>query len=246
MRTTILSRSLVAVAALAVGSAALTAVPATAATPTGITRESVLTAASGLRDAIGPSDPSSATNKALRSILHRGCSVDVDGGEVLGTSANGFPTSQGAAADGLVAYGVILNVVDGTARECIVGAVAASSPSYVLSGTATLASSTDPGGTPVSSVVPLAGDVTATALSVAEPGTFSSEPTFAATGRSTKTTVVPAKTVKDKKTKAEKSYSAARRSAKDKYRYATAGYRIVKKATTTKDVHPFDIALLVL
>jgi hypothetical protein len=285
MRTTFLSRSIIASAALAVGAAALAAVPATAATPSGITREMVLTAADGIRAAYSSGDaPSLATTKAVRAIVHRACAVDADGGELIDQgSLTGLPVQAGGSADGLAAGAQIFNVLTETSRSCIVGVVTSTTPGYDLSGTATLSATASPGNQVRTVTTPLSGDVSTTAPLVNGAGGFSGMATFTTSGAATRTTAVPAKTVKDKKTKAEKkaakkkyakrlvaakkayakalkraggsttkraaakkAYSAARRSAKAKYRYATADYRIVKKATTTTDSRPFSLALLTL
>jgi hypothetical protein len=285
MRTSTLTRSIIATAALAVGSAALAAVPASAATPSGITRETVLTATDGIRAAYSSGgDVSLAATKAVRAIVNRGCRVDADDGEFLDNdSLVGLPTQGGASADALAAGGQIINTLTGDSRWCIVGVVASTDPAYSLVGRATLTATTSAGNQVVSVTAPLSRDVVATAPLVTGASGFTGSVTFPVYGNATKFTAVPAKTVKDVKTKAEKkaakkkyakrlkaakkayvkaldkagssktkrtaakkAYSAARRSAKAKYRYAIASYRIVKKATTTRDVRPFDLALLTL
>jgi hypothetical protein len=74
MRTSILSRSVIAVATLAVGSAVFAAVPATAATQNGVTRQEVLTAAAALRaDGATQIDPSASTETALLALARKVC-----------------------------------------------------------------------------------------------------------------------------------------------------------------------------
>ncbi|KAA1380434.1 hypothetical protein [Aeromicrobium fastidiosum] len=283
MRTLNLSRAVIASAALAVSATALTATTATAATPSGITRESVLTAAAGYR--ANPDNPGGPAIKAVRSILHRGCAVDIDGGELLDTTVEAIPAKAGGSADGLVAYGQIFNIVDESQRDCVVAVVASTLPDFTLSGTSTVSVQTDPGNKTVSVTTPLTGDVTVSApITVVPPATFTGGfPAFSATGAITKTTNVPAVKVKDKKTTSEKkaakkkydkrikaakksykkalakaksskskkaaakkAYVAKRATAKAKYSYAIAGYRIVKKATTSTDSRPFALSLELL
>ena len=211
MRTMTLARAVIASAALAVSATALTATTATAATPSGITRESVLTAAAGFR--ASPDNPGSPALKALRSIVHRGCSVDVDNGELLSPTVEAVSTTTGASADGLVAYGEIVNIVDGTTRDCVIAVVASVLPDFTLSGSSTLSVQTNPGNKTVTVTTPLSGDVTASApITVVEPNELTGGfPSFTASGATTKTTNVPAVKVTDKKSKSEK------RAAKKKY-----------------------------
>jgi hypothetical protein len=242
MRTSVLSRSVVAAIALAVGSAALTVAPATAATPSGITRETVIAAASGMRAAYSSADdPSPSTVAAIRTIINRSCNVDFDGGEAV-VDVDGIPLPAGSSADGLAAYGIVYDFDTGQARECVVGVVAASEPGFTLSGFATLGSRVEPADQPISSTVRLSGDVTATPpLLATPPNGFSQEPTLTTTGTATKVIAVPAKTVKDKKSKAEKKaakkkYESRLKSAKKTYATAwkKAGNSKIKKAAAKK------------
>ncbi len=283
MRTSVLSRSVVVIAALAVGSAALAAAPATAATPSGITRDQVLTAASGIRAAYASGDDiSKPTAKAVRAIVQRACAVNSDDGEIL-YEINGIPTGAGASADGLVAYGQIYNVVEGTVRDCVAGAIASSTPEHMLSGNVTVTAKVSPGDQPITVSAPLGGDVAVTPPISTAQNAFTQEPAMTASGAATRTVTVPAKTVKDRKTSkqkraakkkyvkklasleasydravkkaggsatkkaaAKKTYAARKKAAKAAYRYAIANYRIVTKATTTRDVRPFTLSLLLL
>jgi hypothetical protein len=243
MRTTFLSRSIIAAAAFAAGSAALASVPATASTPSGITREMVLTAADGIRAAYSSGDePSTATIKAVRAIVNRACNVDADGGEFVdNNSLTGLPVQAGGSADGLAAGGQIVNILTDTARSCIVGVVTSTTPGYDLSGTATLSATSSPGNQVRTVTAPLSGDVAATAPLLAGGGGFSGMATFSATGAASRTVVVPAKTVKDKKTKAEKKaakkkYAKRLQAAKKAYAKALerAGGSTTKRAAAKK------------
>jgi mRNA-degrading endonuclease RelE of RelBE toxin-antitoxin system len=234
MRTTVLSRSVVAVASLAIGSAALAAVPATAATPSGVTRDQVLAATNGLRAAISSgNDVTPATIKALRAIVYRACAVNSDDGELL-YAVDGRPTGAGASADGLAAYGQIYNAADGTVRQCAVGAVASTTTTHVLSGTVSLSAKVDPGAQNRVVATALSGDVAVTAPIIAAGSeTFTGDPALTASGAATQTIKVPAKTVKDKKTSKEK------KAAKKKYAKKLASLKksydkAVKRAGSSK------------
>ncbi|MBD8608493.1 hypothetical protein IFT73_16675 [Aeromicrobium sp. CFBP 8757] len=214
MRTSILSRSLVAVASIAVGSVALAAVPATAATPSGITREQVLTAAAGVR-----ANPDSTTggifgggpgygpaaNRALRAMVNRVCITDPDGPE-LAVQSVAAATMTGQSADGVVVSAYILNTESDSSsvagRVCSFGALATVADRSVLTGTATIT-----GG----ATVALSGDAFVTPavnLVFTSSGPTGELPTFSASGAAVQSNVVK---IADKKTSKEK------RAAKKKY-----------------------------
>ncbi len=93
MRSSVLSRSVIAVASLAIGSAALAASPATAAPSTVLTRGEVLAAAAALRaDAV--SGRQSETSKALIDALAaKVCGIPVDSVFLSGGTAVTVPDS---------------------------------------------------------------------------------------------------------------------------------------------------------
>lgn len=240
MRTSVLSRSIVAAAALAAGSTALAAVPATAATPSGITRDMVVTAANGIRASYSSTDdPSAATITAVRAIVNRACAVDADAGEFVDkNSLIGVPGQAGGSADGLAAGAQIINVLTDTARSCIVGVVTSTTPGYDLSGSATISVTVTPGNTPRTVTTALSGDVATTTPILTGSGEFGNTVTFSASGAASRTTSVPAKTVKDTKSKAEKKaakkkYEKRLKAAKKAYAKALdkAGSSKTKKAT---------------
>ncbi|MBD8608495.1 hypothetical protein AERO_00440 [Aeromicrobium fastidiosum] len=72
MRSSVLSRSVIAVASLAIGSAVFVAAPATAATANGITREDVLAAASSLRADPEDGSPQNGTPE-LAALAAKAC-----------------------------------------------------------------------------------------------------------------------------------------------------------------------------
>jgi hypothetical protein len=233
MPTSILVRSAVAVASLAIGSAVLVAAPANAA-PSDITRAQVLDAVAGVRAEpdVTQGNYSPGTARALRVLANRACSVDPDGLEIV-VRTLAEPVEPGRSADGLAVIAVIspVETIDDplTFRACAFGAVAATSGGATLSGTATLS-----GSAPVA----LAGDVTATpgeALQNSSP-----LPVFTASGASTVTTtstatVKIAKTTKQKRA-AKKAYDKVLSAAKKSYSKALrkAGGSKSKKAAAWK------------
>lgn len=118
MRTSILTRSAVAVATLAIGSAALVAAPAQAATSNGITRDEVLAAAAGLRvDQPSPGGPGESGpivlsaaaaeltpgEKALASLAAKGCGITPS----PETPVFGQPAETPDGVDGLVVIALL-------------------------------------------------------------------------------------------------------------------------------------------
>jgi hypothetical protein len=238
MRMPILTRSVVAVATLAIGSVALAAVPANAKpsaadTPNGVTRAQVLTAAAGVRAVPLPAssgpftsgyDP--ATNRALRAMVNRVCAVDPDGPE-LSTGSIAAATASGGSAEGVVVSAFLFNtdtVVTGSStpqgRVCSFGALAATDSRGVLSGTASLS------GLPPAA---LSGDVFTTGplnsslgVILEGGGSYDFLPTFSASGTSTVTVdtkVATKKTTKQKKA-AKVKYNKQLKSAKKAYKKA--------------------------
>lgn len=267
MRPSIVSRSVIAVATLGIGSVALAAVPATAATPSGITREQVLTAAAGVRSAPPGSGGEffyspygAAGNRAIKAMVNRTCSIDPEGPEVVFATLGAVPAA-GSSADGLVVTAVIINgetaTMGGNAgRLCTFGALAAVAPRSTLSGSASLT------GAPAT---PLSGDAFITPaasspLTSLDDSALDDLPTFSASGnavqsddvkvadKKTKKEKKAAKTKYDKRLKAlKKAYTKAldkagsskskKKTAKAAYRYAIAGYKIITTNTPT----PFNV-----
>ena len=286
MRTSILSRSAIAVATLAVGSAAFAAVPANAASASGVTRDQVLTAANGVRAATAADTGySRSTLRLMRTIAEAGCDAVGDNLTLVRAKA----TQAGEAADGLVLTSSVQSF-DGTTSQCTIAAFAASDTSSTLQGTATLTGSIDvffpsfpptTSSTPVSETSALSGDVAITpAYTSNVPTGFSTTNLDAsANGTATKTTTTTTNVkVKDTKSKGEKKaakkkfskrlaqakknyakaldkagssknkkaaakrvYAKARALAKAKYAADTAGFKIVKKTTTSSAERAFSI-----
>ena len=249
MRKTILSRSVVAVATLAIGSVALAATPATAATPAGVTRDQVLTAANGVRASVANNAaPSAATSRALRAIVYKTCDVLDDDSE------NAYLTNVQAMSAGDDADGVLITVEVsrdfGADEYCTFAAVATSDTSSVLSGSATVKGTknvTPAGGgqsvqTPVTQTTALSGDVFTTPVITS--GSYNSSGIYStsasAAGNATKTADVTTR-VADKKTKSEKAKAKAKytkkiKSVKKSYAKALdkAGKSKSKKAAAKK------------
>jgi hypothetical protein len=97
MRTSILSRSAIAVATLAIGSAALVAAPATAATSNGVTREEVLAAAAAVRADAASEATSDSTQAKLAALAAKVCGPTVDDR----FNVFGQPVSTPDSVDGL-------------------------------------------------------------------------------------------------------------------------------------------------
>jgi hypothetical protein len=255
MSPSILTRSVVAGASLALGSVALAATPAIAAdtkaatTPAGVTRDMVLSAAAGFR---GEGDPLSAY-KAVFALVNRACSVDADGGERIDSTDEPqvIPAASRSHADAVVILADIESLFTGTKRQCVVLAVAATEPGFSLTGNSTLTVETQPAGDgpilleaaagPATLVTPLSGDVSTTTFKVPA-GEESTDGTFSVNGSSVKITkVTTPKKVPDKKTKAEKkkakkTYAKRLKAAKAKYEKALdrAGSSKTKKAAAKK------------
>jgi hypothetical protein len=257
MRTSIVSRLVVAAASLAVGSAALVASPAraaetaTAATPAGVTREAVLTVANAFRTQQGDA---LAAYRAMFSIVNRACAVDADGGERI-QDLDQRVTSTRNQADGVVIFAEITNLLGQTTRECVVAAVAAVEPGFTLTGSSTFTVTTSPaqdpgpivlGSTsiaagPATITTPLSGDVVTATVNVPA-GEQLEDASFSAAGSAVKvTTVTTTKRIADKKSKAEKkaakkTYAKRLKAAKKAYAKALdrAGGSTSRKAAAKK------------
>lgn len=236
MRSSILSRSVIAVASLAIGSVALAATPATAATPSGITRETVLTAAAGLRITTPTADQSAATTAAVRDITIKGCGIPAS--DVNQFLVQAKPTQAGDDADGIVLAAYIYGSQN---RSCTIGAFATADASFQLTGTVTAVSNQTPAPSSPSTTLltaALSGDVFVT------PSITSTSPfvTVSAVGNAAKSTTNTVVTkVADKKTKsqkkaAKKKYEKRIKAAKKSYKkaLAKAGSSKSKKAAAKK------------
>lgn len=244
MNKSVLSRSVIALASFAIGAAALAAVPASAATAADITRDQVLNAAKLVRadyaaDLDDPTDYSPATNRALRVLANRACSINYD--DEASIYAMGLPVNSGESVDGLLGYAMILDLSnpDMSGRVCFFGALAPIGSSSTLSGTAKLTTSS-------TRTYPLSGDVFVSpgrSFSLTGDTPFAeADLAFSASGTATKTLkTTTTKTVKTPKTTAQKKsakkkYDAALKSAKKAYDKALnkAGSNKSKKAAAKK------------
>jgi hypothetical protein len=237
MRTSILSRSVVAVATLAIGSVALAATPATAASANGVTRDQVLTAVNGVRAAQANDTTrfSAATSRALRAIVVAGCDVSQDDDEYANLQGIEVANS-GDDADGLLISAYVQRPFSGS-ELCTLAAFATTDTSSTLSGTATVtgdrrtydAQSDEYTQVPFTQTSALASDafLTPAIVSPNNGGNgYVSNTTAAASGNATKTTKVTTSTkVKDKKSKSEKKAAKkkfSKRLAQAKKNYAKA------------------------
>lgn len=192
MKTTI--RRAIATTAGVVLALGATSVAAPAATSSDVTPDMVLTAASGIRTADAARDSYSPdTLRALRAIINRSCDIDVDGGEILWQHA-GYPVTTGSGADGLVAYAYITNFESGTLRECLVGAVAPTTPGRTLQGTSTLTVATAPrfagqaAPAPTTVSTTMTGPVSVSTPIIVPSNQYATGSTFSASGDSVETT----------------------------------------------------------
>jgi hypothetical protein len=217
MRSSLLSRSVIAAASLAIGSVALAAVPATAATPTGVTREAVLSLASAAR--AGTVDPAAAND-----VLTKECGLET--GESFGTTFAPQVTTitPVAVVEGVIVTGTVV-VADAPTRECVVGLVAPKDPNTQLSGTANLSvtSPIPPAAAPPQQTT-VSGDVSATTIRDAAPGFIISGASYAANGSATTTTSVT-ETVKVKDTKSKAQKKAAKKKYDKRVKAAKKAYK---------------------
>jgi hypothetical protein len=250
MRHTMLSRSVIAVASLAVGSAAFAAVPATAASAAGVTREQVLTAVDGVRNASNTQPQySPATVRAMRAIVVAGC----DAGDTIPYLDSVKAVTTSDDADGLI----ITAQIETFSNDylCTVGAFATTDTSSTLSGTAKISGTVEnldyrdseviTTTTPIDQTSALSGDAYLTPAITTQYGQFG--PTTvrldaSATGTATKTTttttnvkVTDKKSAKEKKA-AKKKFSKRLAQAKKNYAKALdkAGSSKNKKAAAKR------------
>jgi hypothetical protein len=233
MRSSFLSRSVLAAAALAVGGA-LAAPPAGAATPSGVTASTVVSAAL-LTRAGPPPGSSELAPEALRAtedILLRSC--DLKPGETV-DDFFAEPVQTGNLTDGLLAAAFIDDTVADTSRICLVGATAVKNASSTLSGTATLTADvvrgSDETPSPTTATSVLSGDVVVTGpISVPDTDTIE-RAMFTATG-STVEQATQTYTIHLKKTVREKRH--AKRLYTNSVKKALKTYqKAIKKAGTS-------------
>ncbi len=259
MRTSILSRSVIAVASLAIGSVALAAVPADAATPSGITRDSVLSLAASAR----ANATSVSTRAAARDILNRECALAA-GESITATETTPFVTSVATVspsetADGASISGFVSNA-GGPVRQCVVGVIAPTAPGFALSGQATLSVTLIGSTTPVQVQTAMSGDVSVSAANKLPNVTPVSSSSYSVAGTASKTSTVTTSTkVKDRKTSkekkaAKKKYGKKVKALKKSYKKALAkagGSKTKKKAakksysakrTAAKNAYRYAIA----
>lgn len=271
MRHSVLHRSALAFAVLALTTAALAA-PTTAATTPGVTREMIRTAAQGLRTA----DPSPAQKDALNSIIRLHCGADPT------VDSDTWPAAIQAAGgvDGVL---VSSYSYEPTLKHCIFAALTPVDPAAELSGSVTItqqpvASNTQPVVTPLiteqlsggvfitSSVSDRYGEIRMTTsgetskVVTARTTTKIKDPKSRAQKKAAKKKYVKRvraakasyaaavqKAGRSSKTKqaARTRYVTARASAKDRYRRAIAGHRYVTRTSAHRESAPFSAAAIV-
>lgn len=157
MRTSLLTRSVISIASLAIGSVALATAPAGAATPSGATRDLVLAAANAERE-------SGNTNPAAEALARAVCAPQ-SGETMYGSDVRTVYGSDDV--DGVLVEAYYTDEADRGYRTCIFAAFAPLSPKATLTGTATVTGM--PSDTilqraadPAITSTPLSGDVTTT------------------------------------------------------------------------------------
>jgi hypothetical protein len=217
MRTSILSRSVIAVATLGIGSVALATAPASAATSNGITRDMVLTAAASVRADWANDVPySETTNAALLALSSRAC--DLSGASEVRTY--GRPVGTPSSADGLMIETEIH--VGESVRGCSFAAIASTDSTLQLSGTLSLSDTTytDSANETKESSYDLSGSVFTSPPLKVDGGSYSS---FKAVGSAIGSTkVLTLQKVLDKKSTSDKAlarklYDTRRTNAKRAY-----------------------------
>lgn len=253
MRSSFLSRSVIAAASLAIGSAALAATPANAASTSGITRDMVLTATAGVRAAANTDDGwSFATGRAIDRIVSRACGMEFDSENHLdGVQAN--PVTAGNV-DGIFLSANVHEYNDageGSRRQCTFAVLTTTDTNFVLSGNASVSVTSQPYSesevvlplATTTATPTLAGDVFVTGpIMTPEATAVVTAASFSAAGNATRpftvTTQQKVATPKSKAAKkaAKKSYSKKLKSAKKAYTKAIdkAGKNKSKKAAAKK------------
>lgn len=255
MRTSsILSRSVIAVASLAIGSAALAAAPATAATPPDVTRAMVLAATADLR-AFTADETDYYVPLASRRIINRliagGCNFELDGENRI--SDVQFETIEPGQVDGVLIHAWLQEAteVEGgeiqyADRGCSIAALATTDAAFALSGTSSLTATFQKEGidAPVtlSSTSTLSGDRFVVAPINAPADSWITNLSFSASGNATRpysvTTQEKVATPKSAAAKkaAKKAYAKKLKAAKKAYSKALdkAGKSKSKKAAAKK------------
>lgn len=250
MRKTIMTRSIVTAATIAIGSAALAATPANAAAANGVTRDQVITAVNGVRAAdANDSDYSIVTARALRAIVVKGCGVssDISSFEFVTLSDVAVATA-GDDAEGVLITAQI-QIQGFGSDSCTIAAFATADSTFRLSGTATISGTRFNETTDADEPVTLRSQALSGDAFVTSPldnqnldNVDTDSLVAAASGNATKTTVTKTTTkVADKKTKSEKKkakakYTKSIKSAKKSYAKALdkAGKSKSKKAAAKK------------
>lgn len=238
MRASLLSRSAIAIASLAVGTAVLTAAPATAADPPVITQEMVLQLATSIR-AGGPGPDDGAI---LTPLVLRGCNLaSID--NMIGFGLAPVTAGQG---DGLL-LAIKTRTTDAlhvsTDRTCVFTALTPIRLGATLAGNAVItAIPTGQGATPATRASSMSGSVFISAPVILEPNVNITSASLAATGHAlvrtavtTTTTTTTPKTASRLKAAKDK-YDKALTTAKKAYKKALkkAGRSSAKKAAAKK------------
>lgn len=246
MRTSFLSRSVIAVASLAIGSVALAATPATAA-PADVTRDQVLSAVNSYRTVQTEEQYYNVVLPQFRAIARAACNLPA--GDDASFDFDIDPTATGQGADGFLLKAYIDDAgEDAPRRQCLIAAIASTNPAQTLSGNMTVNATTEPrfedgpvSTLPVASYALSGGVFVSTPINVSTE-TVIGDSSFAANGNATRSfKVTTTKKVADKKSTSEKKaakkkFDKRNAAAKKAYKKALdkAGNSKSKKAAAKK------------
>lgn len=202
-------------------------------TPTGITRDMVLAAASGLRASDPSTSSETATGRALRDIVGRALSAASSDS----TDWTAWPAAVAGAVDGVLIDVTTYDSRTGATSTRTIVALTTTDASSTLDGTATISTTARPDGTPIDgsalATATLSGDVFVSApLDTSTSGALA----VSATGNVTRTVAgAPPSRVgvsADEAAAAKKAYDKALKAAKKSYAKAKrkAGTNTAKKA----------------
>lgn len=236
MKTSLLSRSLIAGTTLAVGSAVLVFSPATAEVPAAITRAEVISAAAIAR---GPQPPAAPENNQVRALLEKACDIATDGTELIAAGFASSAVASGGMVDGLLlATNVgVYNDANHTTlveiRPCTVALLTTTNPAFKMDGDHSVVSVGNGVDGTVTNYL-TGGVVVTTPILAGETVVDARVADLTASGKVVRTIQVPTRTkvttnkTARQKAAAKKTYVSKVKAAKKKYNKA------VKKAGKSK------------
>jgi hypothetical protein len=134
MRTSLMTRSVISIASLAIGSVTLGAAPASADTSSGISRETVLTVASNVKFGVDQYGP------ATQALVEKVCGFDSNTGRDIQITAS----YDDEGVNGFLVQAYVDGRGETSSSNCTFAAFAASEPFSTMSGTATIETQAPP------------------------------------------------------------------------------------------------------